>query len=141
MNMEGDSKRGQGANVPCIAPYGSWESPITSDLIVAETIGLLEVAPDGDDVYWLETRPSEGGRYVIVRRLPDGRTSDAIPPDYNARTRVHEYGGGSFTAHRGTVYFSNFKDQRLYCQRPGQQPEPVTPIFDSRRRKAAGFLS
>src|SRR6266576_862064 len=62
------------------APYGSWKSPITSDLIVKESIGLGQVKMDGDDIYWIEMRPSEGGRQVIVRRTSDGRTVDVNPP-------------------------------------------------------------
>src|SRR2546430_14039908 len=79
---------------PRIAPYGSWKSPVTSDLIVAGTVGLGEIALDGQDIYWVEMRPTEGGRSVVVRRTPDGRTADVTPPGFNARTRVHEYGGG-----------------------------------------------
>ena len=93
-----------------VAPYGSWKSPITSDLIVSETIGLWQIALDGKDVYWLEMRPAEGGRYVVVRRSPDGQTADVTPPPFNARTRVHEYGGGAFVVANSTVYFSNFTD-------------------------------
>ncbi len=110
-----------------IAPYGSWKSPITSDLIVSETVRLGEVVLDGTDIYWLEGRPAEGGRNVIVRRTPDGRTRDVLPAPFNARTRVHEYGGGAYTVHAGVVYFSNFADQRLYRLEPGSEPEPLTP--------------
>ena len=117
---------------PRIAPYGSWKSPITSDLIVAKSIGLSEVTFDGDDVYWLEMRPSEGGRYVVVRRSPDGQTADVTPPGFNARTRVHEYGGGAYVADEGVVFFSNFADQPLYRQRPGEEPRPITPDADLR---------
>src|SRR6266849_5209862 len=99
---------------PEVAPYGSWKSPITSDLIVSGTIGLGQLILDGDDTYWLEMRPSEGGRNVVVRRTPDGRISDITPPPFNVRTRVHEYGGGAFVIADGVVYFSNFTDQRLY---------------------------
>ena len=53
---------------PIVAPYGSWKSPITSDLIVSATVGLEQPRPDGGDVYWVEARPAEGGRSVIVRR-------------------------------------------------------------------------
>jgi dipeptidyl aminopeptidase/acylaminoacyl peptidase len=113
-----------------IAPYGSWKSPITSDLIVAESIGLGSVVLDGDNVYWLEMRPAEKGRSVIVKRLPDGTTQDVTPPvasGYNVRTRVHEYGGGAYAVHNGIVYFSNFADQQLYGQRtPGSPPAPFT---------------
>ena len=59
---------------PTIAPYGTWKSPITADLIVADSIGLGQVARDGADIYWAEMRPQEKGRYVVVRRTPDGAT-------------------------------------------------------------------
>ena len=117
---------------PKVAPYGSWKSPITSDLIVSETIVLGQIALDGQDIYWVEMRPTEGGRYVIVRRTPDGRTTDVTPLPFNARTRVHEYGGGAFAVADGTVYFSNFADQRLYRQDPGGEPRPITPEADLR---------
>ena len=109
-----------------IAPYGSWKSPVTSDLMVSGAVGLGEVALDGEDIYWIEGRPSEGGRNVIVRRTADGKTSDVTPPPFNARTRVHEYGGGAYIVSEGTIYFSNFADQRLYRQAIGSQPEPLT---------------
>ncbi len=109
-----------------LAPYGSWRSPITADLIVSSSIGVSQPAIDGDDVYWLESRPTEGGRSVIVRRTPDGATHDVNPAPLNARTRVHEYGGGDYLVHNGTVYFANFADQRLYVARPGAAPVPLT---------------
>ena len=113
--------------MPETAEYGFWKSPITSDLIVAETIALGQIALSGDDVYWSEGRPSEGGRGVIVRRRPDGSTHDVNPPPLNARTRVHEYGGGAFLADGSTVYFSNFKDQRLYRAQVDETPVAITP--------------
>ncbi|MDX2232140.1 MAG: S9 family peptidase [Leptolyngbyaceae cyanobacterium bins.349] len=109
------------------APYGSWKSPITSDVIVAGTIGLGGARLDGEDVYWSELRPTEGGRSVIVRRTPDGQTQDVTPAPFNVRTRVHEYGGGSYLVHQGVVYFSNFADQRLYKQPIASEPTPITP--------------
>ena len=84
---------------PQTAPYGSWKSPITSDLIVSESIRLGQTALDGRDTYWIEGRPSEGGRNVIVRRTADGTVADMTPLPFNARTRVHEYGGGDYTFH------------------------------------------
>lgn len=135
------------------APYGSWKSPITSDLIVAQSITLSEVCLDGAHVYWLEGRPQEQGRYVVVRADQDGRPADITSAPYNARTRVHEYGGGSWTVRDGTVYFSNFADGRLYRQLPGASlPQPLTPepaerdrqcrfadgVVDQRRRRWIG---
>jgi dipeptidyl aminopeptidase/acylaminoacyl peptidase len=126
------------------APYGSWKSPITSELIVTGSVGLYQPALDGSEVYWIEMRPSEGGRCVIVQRSSDGQTRDMTPPPFNARTRVHEYGGGDYVVADGTVYFSNFADQRLYRQTaPLSEPQAITPavemryadmVFDARRR-------
>ncbi|MFQ6012602.1 MAG: prolyl oligopeptidase family serine peptidase [Thermoplasmata archaeon] len=110
-----------------VAPYGSWKSPVTTDLIVADIIGFGDVAVDGSDIYWNELRPQEGGRNVIVRRTPDGSLADVTPPEFNARTRVHEYGGGAMAVLGGIVYFSNFADQRLYRQEPGSEPQALTP--------------
>src|SRR5512141_1043805 len=109
------------------APYGTWKSPITADLITAKTISLLELAIDGKDIYWLESHPREGGRYTIMRRTPDGRTAECTPPDFYVRTTVHEYGGGAFTVADGVLYFANYHDQHLYRQRLGHQPELLTP--------------
>lgn len=125
-----------------VAPYGSWASPITSELLVRGSVRILEIKVDGDDVYWIESRPTEAGRYVIVRRTPDGRTQDINPAPFNARTRVHEYGGGAFHVDNGTVYFANYADQRVYRQDPGGAPRPITPDlplryadFNSDRRR------
>lgn len=109
------------------APYGSWRSPITADLIVSGTIGLGQPVLDGQDLYWLESRPTEGGRSVIVRRTLGGETEDITPPGFNVRTRVHEYGGGAYTVTDGVVYFSNFADQQLYQQVLGQAPVAISP--------------
>jgi len=108
------------------APYGSWKSPITSDLIVKESIGLGQVKMDGNDIYWIEMRPSEGGRQVIVRRATAGQNIDVSPREFNARTRVHEYGGGDYVAHDATVYFSNFADQQIYKQSAESAPRIVS---------------
>ena len=78
-------------------------------------------------LYWLEMRPAEQGRYVIVHRAPDGKTRDVTPAPYSARTLVHEYGGGSFLVAKGAVYFANFSDQRLYRQKGDGAPEALTP--------------
>ncbi len=117
---------------PKVAPYGSWKSPITSEMIVAETVGLGQIAIDGEDIYWIETRPMEGGRYVIMHWSPGGQATDVTPSPFNARTLVHEYGGGSFVIANGAIYFSNFSDQCLYHQTPGSQPQPITPEVNLR---------
>ncbi len=109
------------------APCGSWKSPITSDLIVSETIHFGQTCRDGEELYWIELRPREKGRCVIVRRAPDGTCVDVNPAPFNARTRVHEYGGGAYLVADGITYFSHFADQRLYRQRRARAPEPLTP--------------
>ncbi|HEX8474047.1 MAG TPA: S9 family peptidase [Pyrinomonadaceae bacterium] len=129
-----------------VAPYGSWKSPITSDVIVTGTVGLGRIALDGEDIYWSELRPSEGGRVCIVRRTPDSSVYDMTPAGFNARTRVHEYGGGAYTIAGGVVYFSNFADHRLYqtSHADDAAPRPLTPpvdlryadyVYDARRRR------
>ena len=107
-----------------IAPYGSWASPITAELLVEKAVQLSGVQVDGDTVYWVEGRPAEGGRQALVRRLPDGSTEDVLPPDGNARTLVHEYGGRSYAVRDGVVVFASFADQRLWRLDPGAS-EPV----------------
>jgi dipeptidyl aminopeptidase/acylaminoacyl peptidase len=115
-----------------IAPYGSWRSPITSDLIVAGTVRLGQIELDGEDVYWIEGRPAEKGRSVIVKRKPEANVIDATPAPFNARTRVHEYGGGSFIVSDGEIFFSNFADQQVYRQRENEVPLAVTSAADLR---------
>ncbi len=118
------------------APFGSWKSPITADLIVSGTVGLSQPAIDGEDIYWVELRPAEGGRQVIVKRNQRGQLTDINPQPFNARTRVHEYGGGDYLVSNGTVYFSNFADQRLYKQVAGETPQPITPAAEMRYAEA-----
>ena len=120
------------SNSPTIAPYGSWKSPITSDLIVQGSVGLSQPTLDGDDIYWVEMRPTEGGRNVIVKRQPDDARSDMTPTPFNARTRVHEYGGGDYITTGGVLYFSNFVDQRVYRQDGTEAPHALTPEADVR---------
>jgi dipeptidyl aminopeptidase/acylaminoacyl peptidase len=109
-----------------VAPYGTWSSPLTAARVTAGALRLDQIQLDGDDVYWVEGRASEGGRNVIVRRTPDGVIREVTPAGFNARSRVHEYGGAAYTVDRGIVYFSNFTDQRLYRQPVGGQPTAIT---------------
>src|SRR5437899_9334459 len=94
-----------------VAPYGSWKSPITADLLASTYVTLDELRVDGDDVYWNELRPNDKGRNVIVQRKPDGTLTDITPQGFSARKRVHEYGAGYYAAHSETIYFSNYKNQ------------------------------
>lgn len=108
-------------------PYGSWPSPVTTSLLVEGAASLTDVWGDGEVVWWSELRPEEGGRIQIVRRDADGSLTDVLPDAFNARTRVHEYGGGAWWVSTGVVYFANWSDQRLYSVVPGSEPEPITP--------------
>jgi hypothetical protein len=111
-----------------LSPFGSWASPITSDLIVEASISLGDIFIGGADVYRLEGRPLEGGRYVLVQRRPNGSTAEITPPaPFNVRTRVHEYGGGAVVLAGDAIYASNFIDQRLYKIAAGKDPVPLTP--------------
>ena len=114
-----------------VAAYGSWRSPVSAEVLAEAGISLSYLQTHGETVYWVEGRPLEQGRYVIVQRKVDGTFSDVTPPGYNARTMVHEYGGGSYLLARQSLYFANFADQRLYRQdRQGEgygAPQPITP--------------
>ena len=114
-----------------IASYGSWKSPITSELAASAT-QLTEVALVAGEIYWKELRPEEKGRLAIMKHGAGGRTVDLTPPPFNARTTVHEYGGGSFVVDNDAVYFSNFSDQRIYRLKLGLEPQPVTPEVNMR---------
>ncbi|MBI3048563.1 MAG: S9 family peptidase [Acidobacteria bacterium] len=110
-----------------LAPYGTWASPLTAAAVAAGGLRLSAVLFDGEDIYWLEGRPREGGRYVLVRRGAGGSMADVTPPEVNVRSRVHEYGGGAYTVHERTVYFVNFADQRVYRLEDGGTAAPLTP--------------
>ena len=109
-------------------PYGTWRSPITAQVVAAQGLRLSAVSTDGSDIYWIEGRPAEGGRSVLVRRTADGRTVDVTAAPFNVRTRVHEYGGRCYVVDRGELFFSNFSDQRLYRG----DGTPLTPEGDWR---------
>jgi dipeptidyl aminopeptidase/acylaminoacyl peptidase len=108
-----------------IRPFGSWKSPVTSDLVASETVTLDAVRLHGDAVFWLERRPAEAGRSVIVR-LEDNQKTDIIPAPYNARSRVHEYGGGVYCTSEQGLYFVNDADQDIYRAGHGASPERIT---------------
>ena len=110
-----------------VAPFGSWKSPVTTALLTSAGIGFSELQFSNNNLYWLEGRPDEGGRVCVVRCAMPGSPVDVIPAGFNARTRAHEYGGGAYFVHRDRVYFSNFKDQRLYLKEGAAEPRPITP--------------
>ena len=117
-------------------PYGTWKSPITSDLIVRGAVGLSQPLIEDGDIYWLEMRPNEGGRNVLVKL--DGEVArDITPVGVNVRTRVHEYGGGDYCVHGDTVCFSNFSDQRLYLQSAITAENAPVPLTSAKNMRYA----
>lgn len=114
------------------APYGSWPSPLTADAVVAGALRLGSIQVDGDAIYWVEGRPADQGRQVIVRRDPDGTRRDVVSAPYNVRTRVYEYGGRSYVVHDGDVWFVDFADQRMRHAAKGGEPRTLTPEADLR---------
>ncbi|RPI80631.1 MAG: S9 family peptidase [Chloroflexi bacterium] len=123
-----------------VVPFGSWASPISADLIATKSVEFFQPEIDREDIYWLEMRPEEAGRYVLVRRTRDGRMTDLTPQPFNVRTRVHEYGGGSYIVKDGVIYFSNYEDQRLYRLVPGEDAMPITPESGGTLRFADGII-
>lgn len=131
------------SHADAVRPYGSWPSTITTDLIVTDAVRFGQIQTEGANVYWIEGRPDEGGRNVLVRHGANG-LEDLTPPGFGVRTRAHEYGGGDFCVHGGAVFFSNEADQRLYRHENGARPTPITPegscryadsTFDARRNR------
>ncbi|MGH3613861.1 MAG: S9 family peptidase [Pseudonocardia sp.] len=126
-----------------ITPFGSWPTPITSELLVTAAVRLSELHVDGDAIVWSEGRPAEGGRIQLVRRAADGTTTDLLPDGRNARTAVHEYGGAAWWVREGVTWFTEWADQRLYRLDPDGElviltPEPAVARGD---RFADGELS
>ena len=135
-----------------ISGYGSWPTPVTSELVVAAAVRLGGVRPDGDGVIWAEGRPAQGGRTQLVRRGPDGAPSDLLPEGADARSAVHEYGGGAWwqadalagAGRRGPLWYVEWTDQRVYRIDPdGGEPVALTPVppFPRAERYADGDVS
>ena len=110
-----------------VVPYGSWASPITAQQVATGGVRLDELRSSGDELYWVELRPQESGRSVLMRRTAAGVLGEIAPAPWSARTLVHEYGGGAHAAHAGRVFFSNFSDQRVYRCDPDSTPIAITP--------------
>jgi dipeptidyl aminopeptidase/acylaminoacyl peptidase len=131
---------------PRVVSYGLWSSPITTELLSSGWSAPLEAVVDGEDVYWLELRPDDDGRAVVVRRQANGRISDASPRTSNVRTGVFEYGGGTFGVHEGSIWYSELSDGRVYLIDPeSDSPSALTPTgpfryadpqVDARRRRS-----
>lgn len=115
------------ANPQTVLGYGSWPSPISAESLVEGSRGLGSPHRDGDYLFWLESRPEQGGRMTIMRWREGEEPSELLAAPYNVRSRVQEYGGGSLLVADGRLWFSNFADQRLYSFVPGEEPVPITP--------------
>ena len=92
----GSSAAGSPSSGP-LPPAGAWPSPLSAADVAAAGLLLGGVALDrgGERVWWSEGRPAQGGRVAVVRREADG-TRTELAPALDARTRVHEYGGGAW---------------------------------------------
>ncbi|CAN5821540.1 S9 family peptidase [soil metagenome] len=112
---------------PTPTPYGAWPSPLDAAALTAASTRLQGVLADGTDLYWLEGRPAERGRVVLVLRDADGQATDAVGPDVNVRSAAHEYGGGAATVTDGVVVYSSFPDGRLFLVESGADPVAITP--------------
>jgi dipeptidyl aminopeptidase/acylaminoacyl peptidase len=116
----------EGAVMADVKAYGAWTSPITAASLAEGMIGLVDLRVADGRLYWLENRPAEGGRLVLMTR--DGDTARQLTPEgFNLRTRVHEYGGAAYLVTPAGVWFSQFRDQKLYLQAGDAAPEPMTP--------------
>ena len=118
-------------NTPQVASCGSWKSPITSELIVSQTISISSVAVNQEDIYWLEKRPQEQGRNLLVG-LSNKGVKNFTPAPLSVRSKIHEYGGGAFVIEQNSIYFSNYQDGRIYQQVIGTKPYPLTEKLDRR---------
>ena len=113
---------------PQVAPYGSWKSPITSDLIVTATVGLGQIALDGEDVYWVELRPSEGGAQLC--RSPHARRDGLGRDARRASTRAHAYTStAAATSPCATVWSTSQTSptSASTASVAGVAPQPITP--------------
>ena len=122
---------------PILAPYGTWPSPISAEMVARAGTSLGAPWIEDGTVWFLEGRPAESGRVVLMRAEVDREPVDVTPSGFNVRTMVHEYGGGAYCVHEGTVFFSNFENQRLYRQDPDGDPVPITAAVEGRRHRYA----
>jgi dipeptidyl aminopeptidase/acylaminoacyl peptidase len=111
---------------PTVAPYGAWSSPISAELVARAGTRLTGGWLAQGTAWWLEGRPAENGRVVLMKSERGGEPVDVVPQGFNVRTMVHEYGGGAYVVHDGVVFCSQFDDQRLYRIDPGAEPTPIT---------------
>ena len=122
-------------------PYGTWQSPISTQMVAARQVWLEESQLHAGIARWIEVRPAEEGRYVVVGSDGSSEPRDLIPEGFSARTKVHEYGGGSYWTHGDVLFFTNFQDQRIYRIDEGGEPAAITQETDGRYRYADGRVT
>jgi dipeptidyl aminopeptidase/acylaminoacyl peptidase len=123
-----------------VAAYGTWVSPIDAEMLAAGAVGFSSVSCEGGRVWWVESRPEEAGRAVVLSSPPDASDPprDETPPGVSVRTLVHEYGGRCHAVWDPSgwdplVVYSNFDDQRLWATHgPSGRSRPLTPAFEGR---------
>ncbi len=120
-------------NVPTVAPFGTWRSPISAHFITESAVALKDVAWDGPHLFWVESRPHQQGRHALIETDLAGHVTERLPGHIDIRSRIHECGGGAFALHNQTVYFCNDADQRVYRQTGPNPPEPLTPLDQNQR--------
>jgi dipeptidyl aminopeptidase/acylaminoacyl peptidase len=116
--------------------YGSWHSPITEEIVVQGSLRLSDLSVEGQEIFWVEGRPEQNGRYCVVS-YSHGKKSDFSPCEYNIRTRVHEYGGLCHLHHKGELFFINYKDQHLYKM---NRDKSVDCLIDHPCQRFADFV-
>ena len=112
-------------------PFGTWASPVTADIVSAASVYFSEPQLHGNDLFWLEQRPQEGGRQTLMHEQPEGTVVEILPASHNIRSKVHEYGGGCYTVHNKDIYFVEEKDQQVYRIR-NSQVKAITAFKDVR---------
>ncbi len=126
--------------MPSTLPYGSWPSPLSPERVAQSSPRIDGARIVGDEIWWGESVPSEGGRVAVRRRRADGAVETVLPAPANARSSVHEYGGGAWTASDdGELYYVEKTDQRVYALAPGGEPRPLTPASDGVRHSGLSW--
>jgi len=113
-----------------VAPYHQWEPAISAEEVFRASVNFMFLSTDGrGSLYWIELRPAEKGRCVLMMRTPAGDVRELLPSPFSARSRVMEYGGRPYVAGHGRIVFSNFVDQRLYMMPLNETcgPRSLTP--------------
>ena len=120
-----------------VLPYGSWPSPVSAEELVTSGGVPADPGADGEDVYFLHTRPESGGRVILSRRDASGTTTDVSPEWMSVRSRVQEYGGGAWAVRSGIVLAVDFETQQLW--RLDGEPRPLTPAVEGAEVRWSGM--